>query len=58
MTYRQEIEKIYKKVDSLAQRGEDAYLDFREYIDDLIGYGQYSILDDVSFTKYNLYVKK
>jgi len=58
MTYRQEIEKIYKKVDSLAQRGEDAYLDFREYIDDLIGYGQYSIFDDVMFTKYNLDVKK
>jgi hypothetical protein len=58
MTYRQEIEKIYKKVDSLAQRGVDAYLEFNEYINELIDYGQYSIFDDVMFTKYNLDVKK
>jgi hypothetical protein len=58
MTYRQEIEKIYKKLDSLAQRGVDAYLDFREYIDELIDYGQYSIFDDVMLTKYNIDIKK
>jgi hypothetical protein len=58
MNYRVEVEKIYKKVDSLAQRGVDAYLDFRDYIDELIDYGQYSIFDDVMLTKYGLDVKK
>ena len=58
MTYRQEVEKIYKKLDSLAQRGVDSYLDFREYIDELVGYGQYSIFDDVMLTKYNIDIKK
>jgi len=58
MNYRVEVEKIYKKVDSLAQRGVDAYLEFREYIDELIDYGQYSIFDDVMLTKYGLDVKK
>jgi hypothetical protein len=32
MTYRKEIEKIYKKIDSLAQRGEDSIMDFRDYV--------------------------
>ena len=58
MTYKQEIQKIYKKLDSLAKRGVDAYLEFREYIDELIGYGQYSIFDDVMVTKYNIDIKK
>ena len=58
MDYRVEVEKIYKKVDSLAQRGVDAYLEFNEYINELIDYGQYSIFDDVMLTKYNLDVKK
>jgi hypothetical protein len=37
---------------------EDAYLEFNEYINELIDYGQYSIFDDVMFTKYNLDIKK
>ena len=58
MTYRQEVEKIYKKVESLAQRGEDSIMDFRDYVDEIISYGQYSIFDDVMYTKYNLDIKK
>jgi hypothetical protein len=58
MTYRKEIEKIYKKIDSLAQRGEDSIMDFRDYVNELIDYGQYSIFDDVMYTKYNIDIKK
>ena len=58
MTYRQEVEKIYKKVESLAQRGEDSIMDFRDYVDEIISYGQYAIFDDVMYTKYNLNIKK
>ena len=47
MTYRQEVEKIYKKLDSLAQRGEDSIMDFRDYVDEILQYGQYSIFEDV-----------
>lgn len=58
MTYRQEVEKIYKKLDSLAQRGEDSIMDFRDYVDEILQYGQYSIFEDVVYTKYNISVRK
>lgn len=58
MTYRQQIEKIYKKLESLSQRGEDAYMDFREYVDEIVINSYYSIFDDVILTKYNISIKK
>ena len=58
MTYRQQIEKIYKKLESLSQRGEDAYMDFREYIDEIINDGLYSTLDDLTVTKFKISLGK
>ena len=58
MTYRGEIEKIYKKLDSLAQRGEDSIMDFRDYVDEILQYGQYSIFEDTVYLKYNIDIKK
>jgi len=54
MTYRQNIDKIYKKLDSLAQRGEDSYMEFRDYVDELITNGQYSLFQDVIYFKYKI----
>jgi hypothetical protein len=58
MDYRKEIEKIYKKIDSFAQRGDDSIMEFREYIDELIEYGKYSIFVDVMYFKYKIDVTR
>lgn len=57
MDYRKEIEKIYKKIDSLAQRGDDAIMEFRDYIDEILEYGRYSIFVDVMDIKYKIDVR-
>lgn len=57
MDYRKEVEKIYKKIDSLAQRGDDAIMDFRDYIDEILEYGRYSIFVDVMDLKYKIDVR-
>lgn len=57
MTYRQNIDKIYKKLDSLAQRGEDSYMEFRDYIEELVNDGQYSLFEDVIYFKYKLDIR-
>jgi len=58
MTYRQQIEKIFKKLELLAQRGDDAYMDFREYIDEIVTDRLYNTLGDVLLTKYNIPIEK
>lgn len=58
MNYRKEIDKIYRKLDSIAQRGDDAIMDFREYIDQIVEYGQYGIFIDVMDLKYFIDVRK
>lgn len=57
MKYRQELDKIYKKLDSLSQRGDDALMDFRDYIDQLVEYGQYGVLIDVMDLKYSIDIR-
>jgi hypothetical protein len=57
MTYRQELDKIYKKIDSLSQGGDDAIMDFRDYIDQLVQYGQYGVLIDVMDLKYSIDIR-
>jgi hypothetical protein len=47
-------EDHYKKLDSLAQRGEDSYMEFRDYIEELVNDGQYSLFEDVIYFKYKL----
>jgi hypothetical protein len=58
MTYRQQIEKIYKKLDLLGQRGEDAIMDFRDYVDEIVSNSQYTVFEDVITTKYNIDMRK
>ena len=58
MTYREQIEKIYKKLDLLGQRGEDAIMDFRDYIDEIVSNSQYTVFEDVMTTKYNVDMRK
>jgi len=53
-TYREEIDKIYKKIDSLVSKGDEYYIDYVKYIDSLVDSGQYSILSDVFYFKFGL----
>jgi hypothetical protein len=54
MSYRKECIKIYKKINSISQKGLDASFDYYAYIDELIDNGQYAMLEDVMITKYNI----
>ncbi len=58
MVYRKQIDKIYKKIEAIAQNGPDYYLDFNDYIDEIIDSGLYSVFEDVMYFKYNISTKK
>jgi hypothetical protein len=53
-TYREEIDKIYKRIDSLLSKGDDYYIDYIKYIDSLVESGQYGIMGDVFYFKYGI----
>jgi hypothetical protein len=54
MTYREEFDRIYKKLDSLAKSGDLYIYEYYQYIDDLVDEGKYEILNDVLTHKYNI----
>ena len=58
MTYRKEVDKVYKKIDSIAQKGLYGLFDYYVYIDDVISNSQYSVLSDVMITKYGIDMRK
>jgi hypothetical protein len=53
-TYREEIDKIYKKIDSIVSKGDEYYLDYNEYIDSIVNGGQFTLLNDVLYFKYGI----
>ncbi len=53
-TYREEIDKIYKKIDSIVSKGDEYYLDYSQYIDSLVDGGKYTHLNDVLYSKYSI----
>jgi hypothetical protein len=54
MSYRKECQKVYKKLNTIAQKGTDGIYEYYSYIDELIDNSQYSLLEDVMITKYNI----
>lgn len=48
-----EIDKIYKKIDKIAKKGNDNYIEYHIYIDDLIKKGKYAILLECMDLKFN-----
>lgn len=58
MTYRKEFNKIFKKIQSIAQKGKDGAFDYYVYMDELIDNGQYSILEDVMKSKFSINIGK
>ena len=55
--YRKEFNKIYNKINKLAQKGSDYVFDYFTYIDELIATGRYRVLEDVMISKYEIYIK-
>lgn len=57
MSYRKEYNKVYKKINSIAQKGIDGKFEYYIYINDLVDSGQYSLLEDVMSTKYKIDIR-
>jgi hypothetical protein len=55
--YRKEFNKIYTKINKLAQKGTDYVFDYFSYIDEIIASGKFQILEDVMLTKYEIAIK-
>jgi hypothetical protein len=53
-TIKLEIDKIYTKIDKIAKKGNDNYLEYYIYIDNLVNSGKYSYLVDVLNIKYSI----
>lgn len=51
---RKRLDKIFIKIDSIAKKGKDNVFEYYKYIDDLIGKGQYSDLEQTLYYHYNI----
>jgi len=51
-----EIDKIYNKIDKIAKKGNDGYLEYYSYIDTLINSHKYSFLLETLEIKYNIQI--
>jgi hypothetical protein len=56
--YRKDFNKLAKKLNKIAQKGENAKFEFYEFIDEIITLNQYSIFEDIMITKYGIDIKK
>jgi hypothetical protein len=54
MSYKTELTKIYKKIDTISKKGKDGVFDYYIYIDQLIDSSQYSKLEDVMNIYYDI----
>jgi hypothetical protein len=57
-TITKKINQIYKKVDDIAKRGKDGYLDYFSYLNELVDQGQWSLFDDMMLKKYQIDISK
>jgi hypothetical protein len=51
---RREFDKIYNRINKLAQKGSDYVFEYYSLIDEIISNGKYSILEDIMLTKYEI----
>jgi hypothetical protein len=52
--YRRKLLKIYNKIDSLAQKGRDNFMEYYKYIDEIIEKGDYGVLEQCLFYYYQI----
>lgn len=55
--YRRNFEKLYNKINKLAQKGSDYIFEYYTLIDETVSFGQYSLLEDVMKVKYGINVR-
>jgi hypothetical protein len=56
--YRKEYNKIFKRINKIAQKGSESIIEYKELIDELVTRGQYRLLEDVLITKYGIDISK
>lgn len=52
--YRRKLEKIYKKIDAIALKGRDNYIEYYKYIDELVQKSDYAALEQCLFYYYKI----
>jgi hypothetical protein len=52
--YKKRLDKIFTKVDKIAQVGKDNLLEYQKYIDDLINKGDYASFQEMLYIYYNI----
>lgn len=52
------IQQIYKKVDAIAKKGKDGYLDYTMYLDELVNQGEWSLFEDMMLKKYQIDIRQ
>lgn len=53
-SYKRKLDKIFSKVDKIAQVGKDNLLEYQKYIDELIDKGDYAAFQDMLYIYYNI----
>jgi len=53
-SYKRKLDKIFTKVDKIAQVGKDNLLEYQKYIDELIDKGDYASFQDMLYIYYNI----
>jgi hypothetical protein len=56
--YRKDFNKVFRKIDRIAQKGVDGTLEYKQAIDEFISSGLYRQLEDVLFVKYGIDISK
>lgn len=57
-TYKQKLEKIYKKIEKLSLKGNSNVFEYQKYVDELINKGQYSNFSDCLKYYYKIDVRR
>lgn len=52
--YRRKLQKIYNKIDSIAQKGRDNFIEYYKYVDELVQKGDYAALEQCLFYYYQV----
>ena len=52
--YRKKLQKIYNRIDAIAQKGRDNFIEYYKYIDELVQKGDYAALEQCLFYYYQV----
>ena len=52
-SFKKDLDKVYQKIDKIAKVGRDNFQEYYNYVDDSISRGQYGVLTQVLYLKYD-----